>query len=412
MKFSIITPFHKSDRRFIFELYESIKEQTCEDWEWVLIANGEVLRDIKLLEELANLPKVKVFPFEYGQGKVGALKRYGFLRAEGQYGVEADWDDLLTPDCLTKLKKEIDKDQPDFIFSNFCQVNLSGETSNIWSSYYGWQYRDYTYKEKVLKETLMPEFIPQNISRIWFNANHIRVWKISFYREIGGHDSSMIISDDHDLVLRSYLHGKCRFIDDCLYIYRVHENNTTWKLNQVIQDTMWATYDKYIWQLMEKWADDKGLRKIDLAGGINPAIGYENYDLRNAQIIGDLDKKWKLEDNSVGILRADNAIEHFKDPIHTMNEAYRVLKHGGVFMISVPSTDGMGAWCDPTHTSFWNLRSFDYYTKKEMRKYIEPKCKCKFQVMKCIAHNRFGLPFVEAHLIAVKDGRFHGAMDW
>lgn len=410
--YSIIIPFHKSN--FIQEAIVSCQEQTFQDFEIVLVPNGDVLKDISLLEELVNIPKVKVYPFEFGDGKVGALKRYGFLKSEGEYLVELDFDDLLTPDCLEKLKTEIDKDQPDFIYSNFCQVNLTGDTSNLWSPYYGWSYRDYIYKGKVLKETLSPEFVPQNISRIWFNANHIRVWKASFYKEIGGHDPSMRISDDHDLVLRSYLKGKCRHIDDCLYIYRVHDNNTTWLLNQEIQDTMWLTYDRYIWKLVEKWADDNKLRKIDLAGGINPAEGYENYDIQHgAQIIGDLDKKWKLKDNSIGVLRADNAIEHFKDPIHTMNEAYRVLAHGGVFMISVPSALGAGGFQDPTHVSYWVRSSFQYYTEANMRKYIEPMCKCKFQVMKLVDEDRWGLPFVTAHLIKLDEGkRFYGAMDW
>lgn len=411
MTFSIIIPFHKSNN-FIYESIASCLEQTNQDFEIVLVPNGEVLQDTQLLSKLSKMPKVKVYPMEYGDDRVGAVKRYGFMKAEGDYGIELDYDDKLTPNCLEKLQKEIDKDAPDFIFSNFCQVDLSGNTAQIWSSYYGWQYRDYTYKGKVLKETLMPEFVPQNISRIWFNANHVRVWKMSFYIEIGGHDLSMRISDDHDLVLRSYLKGVCRFIDDCLYIYRVHDKNTTYLLNQEIQDTMWLTYDKYIWQLIEKWADDEKLRKIDLGGAINSASGYETYDRHNADIVGDLDKTWMLEDNSCGVLRADNVIEHLKSPIHTMNEAWRVLKHGGLLMIDVPSTKGEGAWCDPTHISFWNLRSFGYYTTQALRQYIEPECIAKFQVMKVVDINLYGLPFVRAHLIAIKDGRFHGAYDW
>lgn len=408
--FSVVTPFHKEDIHFLLDLYNSLLEQTLNDWEWVLVPNGEGLRAD--LSCFSKDNRVRVFPFEYADGKVGALKRFGCYQATGEYLVEVDFDDLLTPDCLEKLQKEIDKDQPDFIYSNFCQVDLDGNTTHIWSPYYGWTYRDYNYKGKVLKETINPPFIPQNMSRIWFNANHVRVWKTEFYKQIGGHDPTMRISDDHDLVLRSYLNGKCRWIDDTLYIYRLHDKNTTWLLNQEIQDTMWLTYDRYIWQLVEKWSRDNNLRLIDLAGGINPAKGYENYDLRNAEIIGNLDKKWKLEDSSVGVLRASNAIEHFKNPIHTMNEAYRVLAHGGVFMIDVPSTNGEGAWCDPTHVSFWNKRSFRYYTESEMRKFIEPMCKCKFQVMKLIDKNMYGLPFVEAHLIAVKDGRFYGEYNW
>ncbi|MFH1676264.1 MAG: methyltransferase domain-containing protein, partial [bacterium] len=116
---------------------------------------------------------------------------------------------------------------------------------------------------------------------------------------------------------------------------------------------MWGYFRK-VFSTAEKWADENNLLKVDLCGGINPHKGYISYDLRNADIVGDLDEVWKLEDDSVGILRAWNALEHMKDPIHVMNEAYRVLAHGGFFLINVPSTDGRGAFQDPTHRSFWN----------------------------------------------------------
>jgi hypothetical protein len=54
----------------------------------------------------------------------------------------------------------------------------------------------------------------------------------------------------------------------------------------------------------------------------------------------------------------------------TMSEVYRVLKVRGQAAIKVPSTNGMGAWQDPTHVSFWNLNSFMYYTNDHFRRYI------------------------------------------
>jgi hypothetical protein len=44
-----------------------------------------------------------------------------------------------------------------------------------------------------------------------------------------------------------------------------------------------------------------------------------------------------------------------------MNELWRVLGPGGTAEIAVPTTDGPGAFQDPTHVSFWNRRSFLYY---------------------------------------------------
>jgi predicted SAM-dependent methyltransferase len=75
----------------------------------------------------------------------------------------------------------------------------------------------------------------------------------------------------------------------------------------------------------------------------------------------DLRRMWPWKDESVEELRAYDIIEHLPDKIHTMNEAWRVLKPGGMFDIIVPTTDGRGAWQDPTHVSFWNRNSFWYH---------------------------------------------------
>jgi SAM-dependent methyltransferase len=90
--------------------------------------------------------------------------------------------------------------------------------------------------------------------------------------------------------------------------------------------------------------------------------GYTCVDIVDADIIADLNKDFPFESDSVDEIKAYDAIEHLTDPIHTMNEIYRVLKLGGIADIFVPSTDGRGAFQDPTHKSFWNENSFMYYT--------------------------------------------------
>ncbi len=77
---------------------------------------------------------------------------------------------------------------------------------------------------------------------------------------------------------------------------------------------------------------------------------------------------WPWPDSSIDEINAYDAIEHLPDQIHTMNEAWRVLKPGGQFNIDVPTTDGRGAWQDPTHVSFWNRNSFWYYEKGNLHR--------------------------------------------
>jgi SAM-dependent methyltransferase len=94
-----------------------------------------------------------------------------------------------------------------------------------------------------------------------------------------------------------------------------------------------------------------------------PLPGYINVDVIAAPGVqaADLRLNWPWPDNSVEYIRAWDIIEHLPDKIFTMNELWRVLRPGGRVEISVPTTDGSGAWQDPTHVSFWNRRSFLYY---------------------------------------------------
>jgi SAM-dependent methyltransferase len=76
----------------------------------------------------------------------------------------------------------------------------------------------------------------------------------------------------------------------------------------------------------------------------------------------DLSQPWPWPANSVDEIFARDIVEHLPDKRHTMNEAWRVLRNGGRFEIIVPTTDGRGAFQDPTHVSFWTPNDLTYYT--------------------------------------------------
>lgn len=92
--------------------------------------------------------------------------------------------------------------------------------------------------------------------------------------------------------------------------------------------------------------------------------GYINVDrVQPADVIADLELDWPWPDSSVKQIVADDILEHLPDKIHTMNEAWRVLEPDGLFRFRVPTTDGWGAFQDPTHRSFWTPNDLLYYTE-------------------------------------------------
>ena len=113
---------------------------------------------------------------------------------------------------------------------------------------------------------------------------------------------------------------------------------------------------------------------VDIGGGLNPYPGYYSVDLRqDADMVYDLNDGISLNDNSVGVLNASHILEHLHDKTKIMGEIHRVLAPGGWAFIEVPSTDGRGAFQDPTHVSYWNENSFLYYTNSYLANFIDNK---------------------------------------
>ncbi len=103
--------------------------------------------------------------------------------------------------------------------------------------------------------------------------------------------------------------------------------------------------------------------KLNLGCCDAPLAGFVNVDsVPGPDVeVADLREPWPWPDDSVEHVRAWDIVEHLPDKILTMNELWRVLRPGGTAEIAVPTTDGPGAFQDPTHVSFWNRRSFLYY---------------------------------------------------
>lgn len=400
-KLGVFTPLSAAGNHFIEHTHASLQQQDyAGSWEWLVLENNG-----GKLPERCRTENVRVVQ---GSGiGIGALKRQASYLAQGEYIVELDHDDLLAPNALTRIAEALS--EADFVFSDFAEFHDGSWAPHVYDPAFGWKSYDVEFQGHSLKALRAPEATPQNLRRIEFAPNHVRAWRADAYREVGGHDPTLKVADDFDLMLRFFLKNK-RFarIPECLYFYRVHAGNTVKLKNQDIQQAAGRLYDKHIWALAEKFATGAGLTKLDLCGAHGAPPGYMSIDLApGVDIQADLDGTWPVADGSVGLLRAHDALEHLRDPIHAMNEAHRVLAPGGFLMIMVPSTDGRGAFQDPTHRSFWNQNSFWYYTKPKFAAYI-PAFKGQFQVSRCQTifpsewHRENQISYVEAHLIAVK----------
>ena len=371
-KFSIITPEHKKENiPFLMELYDTIKNQTYQNWEWVIYLNGNCEQKY-LPEDLKKDPKVKLYNGE-SHPNVGYIKNKAFNLGRGDILVEVDHDDLLTLDCLEELNNAFQDNEIGFVYSEDLLYDMRGDEYKVpWNPHNGWTYQWVNFRnEDFIKIDAFPP-TSHSIGIIWYAPDHVRAWRHSVYHSIGGHNPELNICDDHELVIRTYLNTKFKFIPKILYYYRwlPDNNNTQTERNEDIQIKTFELFHQYAQDLAERDADLNGLYKVDLGGGLFPRQGYVTIDQEGGDITCDLNDGIPLPDNSVGVINASHVLEHLKDPIKSMSEIYRVLCDGGWAFIEVPSTDGRGAWQDPTHVSFWNQNSFWYYTRADKAQFI------------------------------------------
>ena len=124
----------------------------------------------------------------------------------------------------------------------------------------------------------------------------------------------------------------------------------------------------------ENWVKENADGPIyDLGGAFGCPEGWTSVDLNEpAEIRANLNERWPFDDGSVAAFRAHDIIEHLTNKCHTMAELHRCLKPGGWALIRVPSTDGRGAFQDPTHVTYWNENNFWYWTRETSR-YINGK---------------------------------------
>lgn len=93
---------------------------------------------------------------------------------------------------------------------------------------------------------------------------------------------------------------------------------------------------------------------------------YINIDNRaevEPDVVCDVAEGLPYPDSSVDRVRAVDFLEHIPigKTVGVLEEIWRVLKPDGIFEHFTPSTDGRGAFQDPTHVSFWNINSWAYY---------------------------------------------------
>ncbi len=206
-KFSIIVPLYKTPLIFFDEMVESVKNQSYESWELILVnASPEdlVLSD-RVQEVVKEDPRIKVIKLEKNLG-ITLNTNAGVDVATGDFICFFDHDDILEPDLLFEYARALEKDS---------DIDLL-----------------YCDEDKLLKDGFysQPFFKPDFSIDLLRNNNyicHMLTVRKSVLDALPKAGSEFDGAQDHNLTLKvSEVARKIQHISKVLYHWRMSETST------------------------------------------------------------------------------------------------------------------------------------------------------------------------------------------
>lgn len=97
--FSVITPVYNG-AAFIERCYRVLLDQTCGDWEWVVVDDGSTDDTLERLRGIRDA-RVRIFSYPDNRGR-GYARNMALAESRGEWMVVWDADDIYFPDRLEK----------------------------------------------------------------------------------------------------------------------------------------------------------------------------------------------------------------------------------------------------------------------------------------------------------------------
>lgn len=256
---SVITPTHNTPPEVLARTWASLKAQSFRDWEWVVWDDSTDPAVSAQLYGMASDERYRlvVHRSHTHSGSIGQVKRRAFMVAEGDYLVELDHDDELTPDALWQVNMAFNDGDPGFVFSDWCELK-DGQSTRYpdgWAFGYGSHYWDNLNEVWVMKT---PEINRTTLSHIVSVPNHLRAWDADAYRRVGGHDPGLFVADDYDLIVRTLLQCDYHHIAKMLYKQHIGGHTAQRKRNQQIQSAVGQIHARYSKALDDKFGTLRG----------------------------------------------------------------------------------------------------------------------------------------------------------
>lgn len=186
---SIIIPVYRSEKT-LERCMNSICEQTCTDWEALMIVDGPPDASGILADHLAEKdPRIRVI-HQPNQG-VSAARNTGIQQARGEYIQFLDSDDYLVPDALKSMSQAMEDGKSDMVIAGFHHLYFGTDVRKLpsvkgtfqikeaeeeWLTLYEEMFLNMPWN-KLYKRELIKEYFPLQITLgedLCFNLSYMK----------------------------------------------------------------------------------------------------------------------------------------------------------------------------------------------------------------------------------------------
>ena len=231
--FSLFTStFNSYDK--ITRAYNSIKKQTLENWEWVILDDSPDDDHFDFLRQnLSHDCRIRMYRRSENSGSIGNVKNEAVALCRGAYVLEMDHDDEILPTVLEDAASLFfSKEDVGFIYMDFINIYENGDNFKYgdhickgYGSYYCQKYNDkwvYVYNT--------PNINNITLSHLVCCPNHPRIWRRDLLLKIGNYCEHLPICDDYEILLRTAVNCKMAKIPKLGYVQYMNNSNNNFSL--------------------------------------------------------------------------------------------------------------------------------------------------------------------------------------
>ncbi len=246
-KVSVITPIYNHDPELVRECLDSLKAQTMQDIEFILIDNEAIPEAKELMKEFEDSDiRFKVIHMEKNRG-YGIAMNTGLREAQGEYIGLVESDDIIEPDMYEYL------------------YNISNEHGKLdiikgsFSKYYG----EKTFKNNLIIPKDKWDKVYHNYEMPELPLAHASQWAAIYNKDflnkndIRWNESPGARHQDMPFMLKTWLCADKLYVSSrVFYHYRLNNDNSS---SVFSNDKMpWGSYNEY--KALFKWIKSKKLK--------------------------------------------------------------------------------------------------------------------------------------------------------